>query len=485
MPRFLKFSLVSVRDLALTYAPALILVVIAIWAAYVAIDPTPPSKVILSTGPENSAYEAYAKQYKAILAKHHIDVEFRPSQGSRENLKRLKDANSDVEVGFVQSGSTGLQNSEDEQEDDSSGLVSLGSMFVEPVWLFYRENSPSSTTKPGTEKVKPRVLEKLSDLRGLKVNLGAKGSGGPHIATQLLKANHIERTDLTVSFLENTPAVVALLNGEIDAVLFTSASDDPLIQMLLQTPGIRLFNFDQAEAYTRRFAYLSHVGLPRGIVALERDLPPEDINLIAPTATLVARSSIHPAIKELLVQAAVEVHGGAGWFRKAGEFPNTEYTEIPVADEALRYFKSGKPWLQRYLPFWLANLIERMWIIIVPVVALALPLSRILPPLYTWRVRSRVYRWYGLLRRVEEEVEATHSQAPLSYVERRRQFDSHIKQLDDIDERVNRLVVPLSFADEVYALRSHIAMVRKMIRQRIQSAKSPDEAESPSSASTS
>ena len=273
-----------------------------------------------------------------------------------------------------------------------------------------------------------------------------------------------------LSNLEDTPAVMKLLDGSLDAVMFVTAPESPMVQMLLQTPGIRLFNFDQAEAYSRRFPFLKHVVLPRGIVALDKDLPHEDVHLIAPTATLVAKSDTHPAIIELLMQAATEVHGGAGTFRRAGEFPNDQYTEVTVSPVAERYYKNGPSFLQRYLPFWLANLVERMGVILVPVIALLIPLSRILPPLYTWRVRSRVYRWYGQLRSVENDVEATAAQngpgaaggtlPPEIESRREARRQKQLARLHDIETKVNHLVVPLSYADELYTLKLHIDRVR-------------------------
>lgn len=441
-----KFSLLSIRDLLVTAGPAIILVLLLLWLAYITIDPTPPARLVLATGPENSAYDAFGKRYRDILAGHGIKVELRPSLGSQANFSQLKDPASDVEVAFVQSGSS------DEAEEERAGLVSLGSLFVEPIWIFYRE-----ALKAGGKPVS-MPINQLAQFRGLKVNVGPEGSGVPRLIRQLLTANRIEATDLHLGHLENTPAVMALLDSSIDAVIFSSAPDAPLIQMLLQTPGIRLFNFNQAEAYARRFPFLSHVTLPRGIVALERDLPPQDVHLIAPTATLVARDQTHPALLDLLVQAGAQIHGGTGWFRRAGEFPSPDYTEIPVADEAARFYKSGPPLLQRYMPFWLANLVERMWIVLISMLALVVPLTRIVPPLYEWRVRSRVYRWYGQLREVEHEVE----QSGVSAAEAR---DEQLQRLDRIEASVNKLSVPLSYADELYSLRLHIEMVRGKIRQ--------------------
>jgi len=454
MPRLLQLTL-SLRDLVATAGPAVLLVALLSWLAYITIDPTPPKHVVVSTGPENSAYDAFARQYQKALAHEGITLELRSSLGSADNFARLKDDNSGVDLALVQSGQT------DDAAAEREGLVSIGSLFVEPVWIFYRE------TWAG--KRQPVPLTQLTQLRGLKVNVGPEGSGVPRLLGQLLTANRVETTDLTLSHLENTPAVMALLDGSLDAVVFSSAPDAPLIQMLLQTPGVRLFNFDQAEAYSRRFPFLSHVTLPRGIVALERDLPPQDVHLIAPTATLVARDTTHPAIVDLLVQAAATIHGGTGWLRRAGEFPSAQYTEIPVAKEAARFYKSGPPLLQRYLPFWLANLVERMWVVLLSLLALIVPLSRILPPLYEWRVRSRVYRWYGQLREVERGVQQAGKRAPTDVAE-------NLQQLDHIEAAVNKLSVPLSYTDELYALRSHIELVRGKLRQHMSAERSDEPA---------
>ena len=484
MPRLLRFSLVSVRDLLTTYGPVMILVCLLVWVAYVAIDPTPPRTIAIATGVDNSAYEDFAQRYKTILARHNIKVVMQPSEGSMQNLHGLTHAGTDADVAFIQSGTT------NDEVAERNGLVSLGSLFVEPVWIFYRTAAltkvkplPGDDANPAKARkaiaTPMTAIRQLGELRGLSLNVGPRGSGGPRLARQLLAANRVEVDELTLSSLEDTPAVVKLLDGSLDAVMFVSAPETQLVQMLLQTPGIMLFNFDQAEAYSRRFPFLSHVVLPRGIVALERDIPHEDVHLIAPTATLVTKASTHPAIIELLMQAATEVHGGPGWFRRAGEFPNDQYTEIPVSPVAERYYKSGTPFLERYLPFWLANVIDRMWVIIVPVIALLIPLSRILPPLYTWRVRSRVYRWYGQLREVESDVDATavaNAQAAMlpattdddepsapDPIARSARRAKQLARLADIEAKVNHLVVPLSYANELYTLKLHIDRVRAKV----------------------
>ncbi|HJV85481.1 MAG TPA: TAXI family TRAP transporter solute-binding subunit [Noviherbaspirillum sp.] len=436
MPKILKFSRFSLHDLLVAAGPAAIAIAVTCLLAYWWVDPSPPRYVTLSTGQENSAYEAFGKKYAAALAKVGISVTLKPSLGSLENLQRLRDPSSGVDIAFVQSGST------EQEEAERKGLVSLGSLFTEPVWLFLRET---------------KHVHQLTQLKGLKINVGPEGTGVPKLFKEILSVNGVESADLTLGALENTPATVELLAGRIDGLVFSSAPDAPLIQMLLQTPGIRLFDFTQAEAYTRRFPFLSHVVLPRGIVDLGRDIPPKDYHLIAPMATLVAREDLHPALVELFVQAASDIHGNAGWFHRKDEFPTPSYTEIAVSPAAQKFYKGGAPLLQRYLPFWVANLLERMWVVVVALGALILPLSRIIPPLYVWKVRSRVYRWYGQLRAVEQAIE------DVSQEKRESVYRAQLERLNDIEDRVNRISIPLSFADELYGLRSHINFVRRRI----------------------
>ncbi len=434
MSKILAFSRFSVRDFLATAGPTLLLVGAFCALAYWLVDPAPPRQVSLSTGQDNSAYEEFGKKYAATLARHGIKVTLQPSLGSQENLQRLNSGKTDI--AFVQSGST------EHADAERHGLISLGSLFTEPVWLFLRED---------------KAVTELTQLKGMKINLGPEGTGVPSLFRQLLSVNGVEASELTVSDLQNTPATVELLEGRIDGLVFSSAPEAPLIQMLLQTPGIKLFDFSQAEAYTRRLPFLTHVVLPRGIVDLGKNIPAQDYHLIAPTATLVAREDLHPALVDLFVQAAAGIHGGTGWFQQQGQFPSARYTEIPVAPEALKFYKDGAPVLQRYMSFWLANFFDRMWVLVVALGALILPLSRVVPPLYVWRIRSRVYRWYGQLRTVEQALEDVPEE------QRAQVYAAQLQRLDQIEEMVNQISIPLSFADGLYGLRSHINFVRKRI----------------------
>jgi TRAP-type uncharacterized transport system substrate-binding protein len=437
MPKiFRNFTLISLRDLFVTVGPAVLLVIIACVVAYKLVDPSPPSELTLSTGQENSSYDVFGKRYAKALAAYKIKVILKPSLGSQENLQRLNDPNSGVDIAFVQSGST------EQAESEKRGLISIGSLFTEPIWLFYRGEQD---------------ITQLNQLKGLKVNVGPEGTGVPKLFKKLLEINGVQPDEVVLGDLENTPATAAFLDAKIDVVVFSSAPNALLVQMLLQTPDVKLFDFAQAEAYTRRMPFLTRLVLPRGIVDLGRDLPPRDINLIAPTATLVAREDLHPALITLFVQAAAQIHGGSGWFRKRGEFPNAGYTEVPLARDAEKFYRSGPPFLQRYMQFWVANFFDRMWVVILPLIALLLPLSRVVPPLYVWKVRSRIYRWYGKLRNVEQAIEEV---AP---EKRAEVYEEQLKRLNEIEEKVNQISIPLSFAEELYGLRSHINFVRKRI----------------------
>ena len=433
--RFTKFTEFSVRDLIATAGPTIAMIAVLCALAYLIVDPAPPRQVTLAAGQENSGYDEFARKYAKALAKHGIKVTIQRSLGSQQDLDLLKAGK--VDIAFVQSGST------EPGEAQSDKLVSLGSLFTEPVWLFMRE---------------PVAVDQIAKLKGLKVNLGPEGTGVPRLFRHVLDLNGVEPAELTLGALENTPATMALLDGSIDALVFSSSPDAPLVQMLLQTPGIRLFDFAQAEAYTRRLPFMSHVVLPRGIVDVGRDLPAQDYHLVAPTATLVATDRLHPALVDLFVQAAAGIHGGTGWFQQQGQFPSPKYTEIPVAGEAAKFYKDGPPLLQRYMNFWLANFFDRMWVVVVALAALLLPLSKIVPPLYVWRIRSRIYRWYGQLRAVEQELEHAHG------ARRAEVCTQLLKRLDDIEELVNQISIPLAFADALYGLRSHINFVRQRVR---------------------
>ncbi|MBI1942185.1 MAG: C4-dicarboxylate ABC transporter substrate-binding protein [Betaproteobacteria bacterium] len=444
MARTIRDTLLSVRDLAVTAGPFVVLALVLLAGAFYLLKPAPPKRVALATGPEQGAYAEFGKRYAEELKLFGIEVVLRPTAGSRENLRLLRDPRQDVQIAFVQGGSS--ERLRDDGKEEKLPLISLGSMFYEPVWIFYRVDTAKKISKDG-------VLADFAQLRGLRVNVGARGSGIPGVMSRLLRANLMERDDIRRSNHDLTPGVVALLGGNLDAMALVSAPESPLIQMLLQTPGIRLFEFTQAEAYARRYNFLNQVTLPSGVVDLSRKVPPHDVNLVAATSSLVAREDIHPALIQLFVQAAGRIHGGSGWISRSGQFPSPLNSEFPLARDAERYYRNGPPMLQRYLPFWLANLVDRMWVALISIVAVLIPLSRILPPLYQFRIRRRIFRWYRNLRRIEDDL--AREAAP------RREL---LAELDKLDAKAEHVVVPLAYTDQLYTLRIHIALVRERLR---------------------
>ena len=254
---------------------------------------------------------------------------------------------------------------------------------------------------------------------------------------------------------------MALVQGSIDALVMVAAPDAPLVQYLLQTPEVALLPFPQAEAYARRLPFLRAVTLPRGLIDLAGDRPPQDVPLVAASASLVARADLHPALVQLLVQAARQVHGEPGWFQSAGELPSPATDGLPLSPEAERFYRDGKPWLQRYLPFWLANFIDRMWFVLLPLLAAMVPLSRVLPPLVSLRLRSRVFRWYAHLRAIETALDQPDADLPALR-----------ERLERTDRQVEHIGLPLAFTHELYQLRAHINLVRKRLQGR-ESAREP------------
>ena len=417
---------------------------LAAWAAYRWLDPTPERRIVMATGPAQGAYEAFAKRYEPRLRAHGVEIELRATEGSADNLRLLRDPDSGVQVAFVQGG---VDEAESAGEADGQGLVSLGRVAHEPLWIFYREDAAARRT--------PHGLQRVAQLAGWRLESGPPGGGTEPLLRRVLLANGLSPEALTIGRQPTVLGIVELIEGRADALAMVSAADAPLVQYLLRTPGLRLLPFEQAEAYARRFPFMQPLVLPRGVVDLARDEPARDVELIATSASLVARDDLHPALMQLLVQAARDAHGSAGWLHGPGEFPQAVSAEWPLAEEAERYARGGPPWLQRYLPFWLAHFVERMWIVLLPLLAALLPLSRVLPPLLEMRLRSRVYRWYANLRELEQAIERPAAE-----------FGRLHAELDRLDEQTGRIGLPLAYAHELYDLRAHIQLVRKRLLAR-------------------
>jgi len=426
----------NLHDLLAVGIPAAALIAGGFWLAAQFIRPAPPDFLIMSTGAPGGAYQAFAAQYKPHLAAQGIELRERPSAGAVENLKRLLDTNAEVDVGFLQGGiGAGIE---------AEGLVSLGSFYHEPLWVFYR----------GGETV-----DQLVQLRGKRLAVGGEGSGTRRLALDLLEASGVPVTDPRTKFVPigGLDAVGALAQGKVDAVFLVGPAQSGAVWTALYTPGVRLMSFVHADAYVRRFPVLARLVLPRGGIDLQRDIPAADVELVAPMATIAAREGTHPALIDLLLQAAVQVHGGAGLFQRPGEFPNARQVDFPLSKEADRFYKSGTRLFQRYLPFWLATLIERTLVLLIPLVAIVLPIMRFAPALYGWRARSRVYKWYGQLKFLERELD----EDPAA-----RSRAEWLAELERIEDHVHRVATPLAFANLLYTLREHIALVEAKVLKK-------------------
>lgn len=436
--RRLRLFVQTIRDMLVSMGPLLLLGGGLLVAAYWWLDPQPPREVRLATGPAGSAYAAFGEGYAKALARDRIQVRLIPSEGAQDDLAHLRAGTADV--GFVRGGMA------DPVADTDAGIVSLGSLFYEPIWVFYRRDLPLARRQPGGG------LERLTQLRGLRVNVDQDGSGVPQIVDKLLALNQLSAADMRLSHLPPDAAGQALKQGKLDAAVLISAPQAELIRSLLRDPAIALMPFEQNEAYSRHLPFLSTVTLPRGVVDLAADLPAHDIPLLATTTSLLSREQTHPALRQLFAQAAQSQHSAAGWFNGARDFPNTRTSELPVSPEGDRAINGTPPAWARYLPFWAGNLLERMWLVVGGLLVLMLPLSRVVPPLYTFRVRSRVFRWYARLREVEAKLETGEGEREVL-----------LDELDELDRVTHRIAVPLSYAEELYALRNNIYAVRKRL----------------------
>ena len=462
----LQLWLLSVRDMLASAGPVLLLALGLLVGAYWWLDPQPPRTVVLATGPAGSAYADFGQRYAQALAREGIRVELLPTAGPASSLQALRDG--DADVAFVRGGSDDTP--EDARDAANEGILSLGALFYEPLWLFYR---PAALSGPAPQKtMAPRItrLSSLSQLRGLRVNVDQAGSGVPDLVRRLLQANGLAADAIVTSNMAPEAAAQALQAGQIDALVLVTAPESPVVQGLLQQADIALADLPQADALARRFPFLQTVTLPRGMVDLARDLPPENIGLLAATTALLTHEDTHPALRQLFAQTAQQLHGGAGWFNGVRDFPNTRTSELPVSPEGDRAINGRPPFWQRFLPFWASNLLERMWLVIGGLIVLLLPLSRVVPPLYTYRVRQRIFRWYARLQAVEARMDERRTPAgdageagaagePIDTTE----LLNELSELDELDRVASQIAVPLAHAEELYALRNNIERTRKRL----------------------
>jgi TRAP transporter TAXI family solute receptor len=424
----------ALKDYLRIFGPAAFFTIIGFIVAYQFVQPAPPKRVVIATGMEEGAYYAYGKRYSEILARDGITLEVLSTAGSVENIKLLEAETGGVDVAFLQGGTGSLATSEE--------LVSLGSLYLEPLWFFCRTHLS---------------VDQISDLKGKRIAVGGKGSGTRVLSMQLLELNGLTSAPNLLVSEGGNKAAKMLLEGRVDAAFFVTSHRSSVVKMLLESKKVRLMNLDRVEAYTTRYRFLKEVRLPEGVIDFERNIPSRDITLLAPAAQLVAREDFHPALIDLLLEAAQGIHGVGGLFEEYDEFPSTKYLDFPLNKEARRFYESGPPFLKRHLPFWAATLVDRLKIMLLPLIILLLPFFKLMPAIYRWRVRSRIYRWYSELEGVDPRIQKDDSGG---------RVEEYLAELDRIEDKVTKVSIPLSYSEELYDLRLHIEMLRNELRKQ-------------------
>ena len=391
------------------------------------VESLPPRTILMATGAEGDANYEIGIRYREILAKEGVRVQLQPTSGSLENLRHLRDPRSGVSVGFIQGGTT--------TRKDAPELESLGTIFYEPLWLFRRSE----------------IADGIQGLRGRRLSIGPEGSGGRALALKIIERTKIDSIIGELSAFAPQVAAEKLIAGDIDAAFVVTAWESPVVQTLLKAKGIELLNFQHAEAFVAIYPFLHKLVLPTGVVDLLTNRPPTDVVLVAPKASLTVRADLHPALQYLLLNAAVQIHSQPGIFQKAGQFPAAESIDLPLSEEAQRFYKTGRPFLQGYLPFWVATLVEKVLVVIIPLAALLYPVFRFLPQTYDWMMQLRIRRLYDEIKSIESEMEVEGTEIDASALN---------AKLNMIDQRANHLQLPTVYASSLYTLRSHIDLVR-------------------------
>lgn len=431
------FSWLSRRGRFRLSVAVFVLLAVAVWAAAHFLQPAPPLHIVLASGLEDGLLHDYAQRYKEVLARDGVTVEERITSGPGENLKLLEDPHSGVDVAFVQGGLAKFP--------QDNNIVMLASIYYVPMWLVYRDTETPTY---------------ISDFRGHRIAVGVEGSGARALSDALLKLNGLSSDNTTLLSMSNSSALIALKAGEIDAAVFADGAEAKSVWWALNEPNLRLFNFGHADAYARLFPYIVKLTLPPGVINLTRNDPAKEVSLIATKEMLASRDGLHPALIGLLIDAAREIHGGQALLRKSGEFPSTARVDLRVSRHAEQHTEFGKSLLYEYLPFWVAALVERAIIILLPIAVVVFPVVHFLPQFLRWRWRSRIYRWYGELALLERDVATRSGALPA---------EKWLTDLDRIERSVARINTPAGFASEAYTLRQHIDFVRDAVKKRTSS----------------
>jgi len=412
---------------ALTLAAGFAALVVLAVATFVRLG-APPRTVTLATGPAGSTYAAIGERYRARLARYGVTLKLLSTAGDAENLAKLADPRSGVSAAFVISGIPGAR--------EISGLASLGTIGYEPLWLFERVTSR-------------RVA--AEGLAGKRISLGLMGSGTQALTERLFQVTGLSAQGAEVLHLAPADAAERLLRGELDVMAEVADWDSPDVRRLVSDPRVSIFSYRRADALVALNLTLFKLTLPAGTGDFAGGRPPEDISLVAPKASLLVREDLHGAVQYVLVDAASEIHAQAGIFHKAGNFPAAEVIDFPLSDEAIRYYKSGRPFLQRHLPLRAAVLLQRLLYVLVPLIGVLYPVARGLGSIYRRLMQQRILAFYRELRLVEQEFEASSPEADRA---------DWLRRLDDLEHRASRVHAPVQYAQVLYTLKVHLRLAR-------------------------
>ena len=398
------------------------------------VDPAPPSEFTLAAGNEEGRYYQLGQYLKDELRKEGITLNLVATAGSGENMERLTDPDSEVSIAFVQSGM------EEIFDSGETELASLGSLYYEPMWVFYRRAVP---------------LDRVTDLGGHRVAVGEMGSGTRAVARYLLAENGLLDPGYGLSLWDTggEEAVGLLRDGKIDAAFFTVSPQSELIRELIDLPGVEFLDMRRSASYTARYPFLSSVSIPEGLLDLERNIPDSARTTLASVATLVVNDRFHPAFTPLVLETLSRQLKQGGVLERRGEFPSPANVGFGLTKEAGHYFRYGPPFLLRYMPFWAASLVDRLVIFVIPLLVIVVPLVKVAGPLYRWRMRSRIFRWYSILLETDRRIAADE-------VEDR---EAEKRKLEELADELASIEVPLSYSDELYHLKQHVEYVSRRL----------------------
>ena len=417
-------------------ALSFLLLLAGLFAVLWVLIPPPPKTIEMATGFPPGLYYQFGERLKTELNQEGVNLQIKATGGTLDNLALLSDPKSGVGFAMIQGGVANTSQYPD--------LVSIAGMFYEPIWVWYRDASFKGDGSP---------VRTLSQLKGKRVSIGNDGSGTLALSQAMLKLSGITEKEIQAEKLKPDEAIKKLNNGELDAVFIVAAAEAPILKQFYTIPGVRLMSFDQADAYARNLPYLSKVSVPRGLLSIEYDLPRQDIQVLAATATLVAHDSISPAMVSLLLGASYDILKSYSRLQKVGEFPSSAGLDFPLQIDAEIYLKDGPSFLHRHLPFWTAVWVGRLMKIIIPLLVILIPLFTYLPTATNLLLKLKLARVYEELKRIDRNAHNSDLR------------EKNFRDLESIEARVGNIKVSRLDAKELYDLKGHVGDVRSRLNQ--------------------